>query len=135
MVVSTLEASNSAIGDKRDFVPQSNRGFAVSGAQDIQKNKILVRKDATPELDFAAENLRFRHKIGSNETALKVRKKSISEAVREGPQYPKSRESEGKCGLSSLFRKQFCCETRLNLPCFSTRENCCPEPSNEPRFS
>ena len=86
MVVSTLEASNSVIGDKRDFVPQSNRGFAVSGAQDIQKNKILVRKDATPELDFAAENLRFRHKIGSNETALKVRKKSISEAVREGPQ-------------------------------------------------
>ena len=87
MVVSTLEASNSAIGDKRDFVPQSNRGFAVdTGAQDIQKNKILVRKDATPELDFAAENIRFRHKIGSNETALKVRKKSISEAVREGPQ-------------------------------------------------
>ena len=86
MVVWTLEASNSTIGDKRDFVPQSNRGFAVSGAQDIQKNKILVRKDATPELDFAAENLRFRHKIGSNETALKVRKKSISEAVREGPQ-------------------------------------------------
>ena len=75
--MNTGAARNSTIGDKRDFVPQSNRGFAVSGAQDIQKNKILVRKDATPELDFAAENLRFRHKIGSNETALKVRKKSI----------------------------------------------------------
>ena len=102
MVVSTLQASNSAAGDKGDFVPPSNRGFAVSGAQKIPKNEIFVRKDATPELDFAAEKSRFRHKIGSNETALKVRKKSFSEAVREGPKRPKSRESEGKCGLSNV---------------------------------
>ena len=78
MVVSMLETSNSAAGDKGDFVPPSNRGFAVSGAQNIPKNKIFVRKDATPELDFSGENLRFRYKTWSNETALKIRKTSIS---------------------------------------------------------
>ena len=66
--------TNSTIGDKRVFLPHSNRGFAVSGAQNVQKNRIFVRKNATPELDFVAENLRFRYKIGSNETALKLRK-------------------------------------------------------------
>ena len=73
-----MEASNSTKGDKQDFAPQSNKGFAVSGAQNIQKNRILVRKDATPELDSSGENLRFRYKTWSNETALKIRKTSIS---------------------------------------------------------
>ena len=129
-VVWTLEASDSTIGDKRVFLPQSNRGFAVSGAQNIHKNSIFVRKDATSELDFEAENLRFRYKMWSNETALKQRKKTIFEPFREEPQSPKSGETEEKYGLSSLFRLQFSCETRLNLPCFSQRENCSPKTPN-----
>ena len=70
-VVSALEASNSTVGDKRDFLLQPNRGFAVSGAQNNQKNRTFVRKDATPDLDFAAENLSFCSKMWSNGTALK----------------------------------------------------------------
>ena len=85
----------------------------------VQKNRIFVRKNATPELDFVAENLRFRYKIGSNETALKLRKKSIFEAFREEPLWQRAREIGGKSGLSSPIRMQFSCETRLNLPCFS----------------
>ena len=129
-----MEASDSTIGDKRVFLPHSNRGFAVSGAQNVQKNRIFVRKNATPELDFVAENLRFRYKIGSNETALKLRKKSIFEAFREEPPWPKSGEIEEKSGLSSQLRVQFPCKARLNLSYLSQRRNCSPKSQNEPLF-
>ncbi len=69
-------------------------------------------------------------KMWSNETALKQRKKTFFEPLREDPQSPKSGETEEKYGLSSLFRLQFSCETRLNLPCFSQRENCSPKTPN-----
>ena len=45
----------------------------------------------------------------------------------EEPQSPKSGETEEKYGLSNLFRLQFSCEARLNLPCFFQRENCSPK--------
>ena len=113
----------------KSFFTSVNRGFAVSGAQNIHKNSIFVRKDATSELDFEAENLHFHYKMwpNSNETALKQRKKNIFEPLREEPQSPKSGEAEEKYGLSSLIRLQFSCETRLNLPCFFQRENCSPK--------
>ena len=60
------------------FCPSLNRRFALSGAQNIHKNSIFARKDATSELDFEAENLLFHHKMWSNETALKQRKKRPS---------------------------------------------------------
>ena len=72
-----LKTGDSTIGVRRVFLPQFNRGFAVSGAQNIHKNSIFVRKDATSELDFEAENLRCRYKMWSNETALKQRKKTL----------------------------------------------------------
>ena len=75
------------------FLPQFN---AVPGAQNIHKNSIFVRKDATSELDFEAENLHFHYKMWSNETALKQRKKTIFEPLREEPQSPKSGETEEK---------------------------------------
>ena len=71
MVVWTLETSDSTTGARRVFLPVFNRGFAVSGAQNVHKNSLFVGKDATSELDFEAENLRFRYKMWSNETALK----------------------------------------------------------------
>ena len=70
----------------------------------------------------------------SNETARKQRKKTIFELFREEPQSAKSGETEEKYGLSSLLRLQFSCETRVNLPCFSQRENCIPKTPNLPLF-
>ena len=69
-----METSDSTTGAGRVFLPQWNRRFAVSGAHNVHKNSIFIRKDATSELDFEAENLRFRYKMWSNETALKLRK-------------------------------------------------------------
>ena len=85
MVVWTLETSDSTTGANRVFLPQFNRGFVVSGAQNIHKNSIFVRKDATSELDFEAENLHFHYKMWSNETALKQRKKTIFEPLGRAP--------------------------------------------------
>ena len=66
------EWANSTTGGNRVFLPQSNRGFAVSGAENVRKNRNFASgKNATPELDFVAENLRFLYKMRSNETALK----------------------------------------------------------------
>ena len=127
MVVWALETSDSTIGARRVFLPQFKRGIAVSGAQNIHKNLLFVRKGATSMLNFGAENLRFRHRMLSDETALKQRKKNIFEPLREEPQSPKSGETEEKYGLSSLFRLQFSCETRLNIPCLFQRENCSPK--------
>ena len=134
MVVWTLEKSDSTTGARRVFLPQFNRGFVVSGAQNVRENAIFVRKDATSKLDFEAENLRFRYKMWSNETTRKQRKKTIFEPFREEPQSAKSGETEEKYGLSSLLRLQFSCETRVNLPCFSQRENCIPKTPNLPLF-
>ena len=87
-----------------NFFPQCNRGYALSGAQNIHENSIFVRKDATSELDFEAENLHFHYKMWSNETALKQRKKTIFERLWEEPQSPKSGQTEEKyVDFSSLF--------------------------------
>ena len=134
MVVWALETSDSTTGARRVFLPQFKRGIAVSGAQNIHKNLLFVRKGATSMLNFGAENLRFRHRMWSNETAVKQRKKTIFEPLREEPQWPKSAETEEKYGLSNLFRLQFSCETRLNLLCFPQRENCSPKTPNSPLF-
>ena len=85
MVVGRLETSDSITAARRVFLPQCNRGFAVSGAQNIHKNLLFVRKDAFSVLNFGAQNLRFRHRMWSNETALKQRKKTIFEPLREEP--------------------------------------------------
>ena len=68
------------------FLPQFKRRFVVSGAQNIHKNSLFVRKGATSVLNFGVENLRFRHRMWSNETAVKQRKKTIFEPLREEPQ-------------------------------------------------
>ena len=75
------------------FYPSFHRGFAVSGAPYIHKNSIFVGKDATSELDFEAENLRFREKMCYNETTMKYRKKVLFEPLRE-EQSAKSGERE-----------------------------------------
>ena len=85
MVVGRLETSDSTTTARRVFLPQFNRAFAVSGAQNVRENSIFVRKDATSKLDFEAENLRFRCKMWSNETALKQRKKAIFEPLGRAP--------------------------------------------------
>ena len=73
-VVWTLEASDSTVGGKQVFFPESNRGFAVSGAENGQRNRLFFWKTATPELNFARENLHFVHEMWPNETARKSRK-------------------------------------------------------------
>ena len=104
MVVGRLETSDSTTAARRVFLPQFNRGFVVSGAQNVRENSIFVRKDATSKLDFEAENLRFRYKMWSNETTRKQRKKTIFEPFREEPQSAKSGETEEKYVVfSSLF--------------------------------
>ena len=124
MVVWTLETSDSTTGARRVYLAQFNRGCAVSGAQNIHKNSILVRKDATSELDVEAENLHFHYKMWSNETALKQRKKTFFESLWRALVTEIRRNWRKICGfLKPFFRLKFFCSTRLNLPCFFQREN------------
>ena len=99
-----LESENSeSFSQKFYSAKRFYRGFAVSGAQNIQKGSIFVRKDATSELDFEAENLHFHYKMWSGETALKRRKKTIFEPLREEPQSPKSGETEENMVFQASF--------------------------------
>ena len=82
-------------------------GFAVSGAQNIHKNSIFVRKDATSELDFEAENLHFHYKMWSNETALKQRKKPFLSLSGKSP----SHRNPEKLKKNMVFQACFDCNS------------------------
>ena len=116
---------NSTKGDKQDFAPQCQEHRTSKKTEFLWAGKMQLRSWILKEwkLTFPLQNLVERN--GSKNT------KNIHFLGRlGGTQFPESRESEEKSGLSSLFWMQFCCETRLTLPCFSKGENCCPDPSN-----